>query len=143
MADEMRIEVDAKKMHLMLKGISEDRLDAWVDYSFYDEAFALSDFIKRQFLSGQKMKVRPDDKRRSGVPHTRDRVLPYKYKSKKEHTIVLRPGVGIPGMQNYLVRYVGTAHEFMKPAFEAFGGRLRIEKAVRENVENMLKKVQK
>ena len=143
MADNMRIEIDAKEMRLMLKGITEDRLNAWVDYSFYDEAFALSDFIKRQFLSGQAMNVRPEDERKRGIPHTRDRVLPYRYKGKREHTLILRPGVGIRGMQNYLVRYVGTSHEFMRPAFNAFGGSMRVERAVRENIEKMIKKVQK
>ena len=56
--------------------------------------------------------------------------------------IVIRPGKGIPGLQNYLERWTGTKHEFMRPAFSAFGSEARIARAVEENLGRQLRKVE-
>lgn len=58
---------------------------------------------------------------------------------KKYKGYFLRPGYGVPGSQNYLERYVGTSHEFVKPGFDAYMSRSgikgKVEKAVRDTLE--------
>ncbi len=40
--------------------------------------------------------------------------------SKRYKSYLLAPGYKVPGNQNYLARYVGTRHEFIKPGFNEY-----------------------
>ena len=64
-----------------------------------------------------------------------------KLRGRKTNTNVIRPGKGIDGLHNYLERWTGTKHEFMRPAFESFGGQLQVTRQIENNLERMISKV--
>ena len=69
--------------------------------------------------------------------------LQKKMNGKKSLTFLIRPGVGITGLQNYLERWTGTRREFMLPAWRNFGAETRVARYVDQNISEMLAKVQK
>lgn len=102
-----------------------------------DEAHTFASYVKANYLSGQKLNVI------TGA--TKDSVKTWFEKKKK--TWVIRPGVGYVGMLNYLNKWYGTKHEFMRPAFRSYirGGRLKIkaEEAVNETIKEWEMKSEK
>ena len=120
-----------------LEAIGEDRLTAWVRWSLGEESDTFVDFVQSNYLSGQSLNVITGETR-SHVGAWMQRKL----KGKKQSVFVIRPGKGIPGLQNYLERWTGTRHEFMRPAFTAFGAENRIARAVESNIEKMIRKVE-
>ena len=133
--DNGTIETVSKK----LEAISEDRLMAWVRWAIGAESDDFVDFVKDRYLSGASAVLKP----RTGT--TRGHVAAWmqkKLKGKRQSVFVIRPGVGIDGMQNYLERWTGTRHEFMRPAFAAFGAENRIAMAVDRNISRQIEKVE-
>ena len=131
--DKGTIEATSEK----LKAIGETRLMAWIRWSLGEESDSFVDFVKAGYLSGQRLKVLTGE--------TRDHVgawMQKKNRGKRESVFVIRPGKGIPGLQNYLERWTGTEHEFMRPAFAAFGAESKIIRAVEANIEKMIRKVE-
>jgi hypothetical protein len=61
--------------------------------------------------------------------------------SRRYKAYLLAPGYKIRGNQNYLARYVGTKHEFVRPGFEAYFGSHNItetlEQVIRKTMEEM------
>lgn len=120
-----------------IEAIGENRLDAWVRWSIGVESDEFVSFVKASYLSGQKLNVVTGE--------TRDHVgawMQRKLRGRRQSVHVIRPGKGIPGLQNYLERWTGTKHEFMRPAFAAFGSEARIARAVEENIGRQLRKVE-
>ena len=120
-----------------LKAIGEARLTSWVRWSLGEESDTFVDFVRASYLSGQRLNVITDETR-SHVGAWRQK----KNRGKKESIFVIRPGKGIEGLQNYLERWTGTKHEFMRPAFTAFGGEDRITRAVESNIQKQIEKVE-
>lgn len=121
-----------------LEAIAEDRLMAWVRWSLGEESDEFVEFVKDNYLSGGSAVLKPI------TGETRGHVAAWmqkKLKGKRKSVFVIRPGVGIDGMQNYLEKWVGTKYEFMRPAFEAFGAETRIADAVDKNISKMIGKV--
>ena len=122
-----------------LLGISQDRLLAWIRWAIGEESDEFVDFVKDRYLSGASAVLKP----RTG--ETRGHVAAWmqkKVKGKRETVFVIRPGVGISGMQNYLEKWVGTKFEFMRPAFAAFGNQDRIVRAIDENIGRQIRRVE-
>lgn len=122
----------------ILKTVGDKRLGSWIRWAIGEQADEFVEFVQTRYLSGQKMKVR------SG--QTRDHIgawLQKKVNGKKSFSFLIRPGVGIPGLQNYLERWTGTSREFMIPAWRDFGENARITRYVDMNLSKMLAKVQK
>lgn len=122
-----------------LEAIGESRLLAWVRWAIGAESDEFVEFVKDRYLSGATAVLKPI------TGETRGHVAAWmqkKVKGKKQTVFVIRPGVGIEGMQNYLEKWVGTKLEFMKPAFAAFGDRDRIARAVDENIGKMIRRVE-
>lgn len=120
-----------------LLGISQDRLMAWVKWALGSESDDFVDFIRKNYLSGQSLDVVTGE--------TRSHVgawMQKKLRGKHQTTFVIRPGKDIDGLQNYLERWTGTRHEFMRPAFAAFGAEAQITRAVEANISNQLRKVE-
>lgn len=128
------IRVDDKgtiaKARKRLEAVGKKRLEAWVRYAMGEQTDEFVAFIKANYLSGQRMSVVTGE--------TREHVggwLQRKLRGKRGVlTYLIRPGVGISGLQNYLERYVGTRHEFMGPAWQAFGQEARFARAVDNNL---------
>lgn len=120
-----------------LEAIGEDRLMAWIRWSLGDESDTFVEFVRKGYLSGQRLNVLTGE--------TREHVgawMQKRLKGKKQTVFLIRPGKGIlPGLQNYLERWTGTRHEFMRPAFDAFGGEYKITQAVEANLDRMIRKV--
>ena len=119
-----------------LEAIGESRLMAWVRWSLGEESDTFVDFVRKNYLSGQRLDVITGE--------TRDHVgawMQKKLKGKRQSVFVIRPGKGINGLQNYLERWTGTRHEFMRPAFAAFGSEAKIARAIEENIGRMIRKV--
>ncbi len=119
-----------------LEAIGESRLMAWIRWSLGEESDTFADFVRKNYLSGQRLDVITGE--------TRDHVgawMQKKLRGKRQSVFVIRPGKGINGLQNYLERWTGTRHEFMRPAFAAFGSEAKITKAVAENIDKMVRKV--
>lgn len=61
--------------------------------------------------------------------------------SKRYKSFLLAPGFHIKGNQNYLAKYVGTKHEFVRPGFEAYFSRNNItpklEAVIQKTLEGM------
>ncbi len=120
-----------------LEAIGEARLMAWVRWSLGEESDTFVDYVRSNFLSGQKLNVITGE--------TRSHVgawMQKKLRGKRQSVFVIRPGKGIDGLQNYLERWTGTRHEFMRPAFDAFGGESQIARSVEENISRQLRKVE-
>ena len=119
-----------------LEAIGESRLMAWVRWSLGEESDTFVAFVRKNYLSGQRLYVITGE--------TRDHVgawMQKKLKGKRQSVFVIRPGKGINGLQNYLERWTGTRHEFMRPAFAAFGSEAKIARAIEENIGRMIRKV--
>lgn len=120
-----------------LEAIGENRLMAWVKWALGAESDEFVDFVRKNYLSGQRLDVITGE--------TRSHVgawMQKKLMGKRQTTFVIRPGKGIDGLQNYLERWTGTKHEFMRPAFAAFGAENQIAQAVEENISKQLRKVE-
>ena len=120
-----------------LLGISQDRLMAWIRWALGVESDEFVDFVRKNYLSGQSLDVVTGE--------TRDHVgawMQKKFRGTRQSVFVIRPGKGIKGLQNYLERWTGTRHEFMRPAFAAFGAESRMAQAVEENIGKQLRKVE-
>ena len=122
-----------------LEGIADRRLDAWIRWSLGDSSDSFIAHVRSNYLSGQRLAVVTGE--------TRSHVGAWMQKrlgaDRHANIFVIRPGKGIPGMQNYLERWTGTRHEFMKPAFASFGGERQVARQVETNIERMLGKVER
>ena len=120
-----------------LLGISQDRLMAWIKWALGAESDEFVDFVKKNYLSGQSLGVISGETRSHVGAWMQKKVM-----GKHQTTFVIRPGKGIDGRQNYLERWTGTKHEFMRPAFAAFGAENQIARAVEANISSQLRKVE-
>ena len=98
----------------------------WCKFAVGKEADIFRDYVKSNWLQGKALKYR------TGITHDHVKVW------SKGYTVYVRPGIGIQGTQNYLAKWIGTKHEFMRPAFKEFSSSGRIEKAVKENLDKMM-----
>ncbi len=134
----LRIDTNSDVVAAAFREVGSKRLMAWVAFSLREEAHDFIPFVQQNYLSGQKLK------RRTG--QTSDSVKTWMPGSKKlkvysDITARVRPGVGITGSLNYLGRWTGTEREFMRPAFAAFAAGNRVERAIDDNIDKMLRKV--
>lgn len=125
----MTIRTNAGKFADKLESISEKRLNAWIRFTFREEAEDFAKYVQDAWLRGRAME------RITG--ETADSVQPWT----KNNVIKVRPGVRVPGSLNYLGRFVGTEKEFMRPAWAEFSRGRRVQKAVDKNIEKMLEEV--
>ena len=112
--------------------IGENRLQAWVRYAVGADSDKLVQFIRVNYLTCQKLNIVTGE--------TRDHIGTWtmgKFKGKKFNRQVIRPGKGIDGVQNYIAKWTGTEHEFMMPAFRAFGAEARFSRDIKENILKM------
>lgn len=113
-----------------LQGIADARLMAWLRYSVREMGGEVAEAAKTGWLSGQALNV--------VTGTTREHVAMYRRAvSRSRSEWVIRPGVGVRGMQNYLGRWAGTAHEFMRPAWDSKGGKARLVRMIEANVARM------
>lgn len=113
--------------------IGDEKLGIWVRWATGYEADKLVKFIQQNYVSGQRIQ------KITGEVH--DHIgawLQKKSNGKRLMVEVIRPGKGIQGTHNFIGRWTGTEHEFMQPAFRAFGGTARFANAIRDNVEKMM-----
>ena len=130
-----------------LEQLGEHRLAAWVRWALSNESDKLVAYIKERFLSGQKLNVITGE--------TRNSVAAWAQKANRRRkasspVYFVRPGIialdgskPIPGTLNYIAKWAGTKHEFMHPAFAAFGGEMYIQKKVEANLLNQVEKMEK
>lgn len=85
-------------------------LAGWITTATGDIAKEAGDFIKSYYLNGQALE------KRTGLTYRSVK----QFYVKRESAWYLRPGVGVPGSQNYLARWIGTEKEFMQPGFERY-----------------------
>lgn len=106
MPDNDFLSIDIKKDGALK--YAAEHLAAWVTMALGDEAHNLERVIKGNYLSGQALnKI---------TGKTYDSVQAFFFRN----TIWrVRPGVGVRGNLNYLARWTGTEHEFMRPAFDS------------------------
>ena len=120
-----------------LEAIGGNRLMSWVRWSLGEQSDEFVDYVRKTRLSGQSMNVITGE--------TREHVgawMQKKLRGKRQSVFVIRPGKGINGLQNYLERWTGTKHEFMRPAFAQFSAGDRIAKYVERNIQRQIEKVE-
>ena len=127
------IKTNVDEVKRKFSGLSDKRLYAWVSYTFREQAEEYTEYVRNAWLHGRAMDWRTGDTARSVQPWTR----------KRDRHILIRPGVNVPGVKNYLYRYIGTKHEFMRPAWKQFAVGNRVEDAVRQNLDKMLDQAMK
>lgn len=142
MSEYLRIYTNAEAISEALEKVSERRLAAWVQYALSSEADDFAEYVKEGWLTGRAMKKVTGETYESVRPWTpKKRKLSGTGLFASVKGVYVRPGVNIPGTLNYLGRYIGTKHEFMKSAWAYFNASQRVVKAVDENVARMLDKV--
>ena len=125
-----------KEVSEKLEAIGADRLTAWVRWSLGEQSDEFVDYVRKTRLSGQSLNILTGETR-NHIGAWRQKKL----KGKRESVFLIRPGKGINGLQNYLERWTGTKHEFMRPAFAQFSAGNRIAKHVESNIQQQLEKV--
>ena len=120
-----------------LESLEEGRLESWVRWAVGNSSDEFVKDVKQNYLSGQKLGVITGETK-SHVGAWRQK----KYRGKRQSVFLIRPGINIDGLQNYLERWTGTKHEFMRPAFAAFGGEARITRDVSDNISRQLRKIE-
>lgn len=130
-----------------LKDVSDNRLIAWVNWALGNQADKLAEHIKDNYVSGQKINVITGETRNSIAAWAQKRS---KRKNDNAPVFFVRPGViglngqkPIPGMLNYIGRWTGTSHEFMRPAYKTFGGEAYIARMVEGNIIKQCDKLEK
>lgn len=126
-----------------LSGIASGRLYAWIRFSLGEEADQFADYVKGSWLSGSPVPVITGETRHSVAPW-----LQRKKDGKRINpTLFVRPGIigldgtkPIPGTLNYLGKWTGTNHEFMRPAFRIFATGDRITHSIERNVSKQMDK---
>lgn len=119
------IKTNSAKVSKDIKKISTS-VQQWCRFAVGKEADSFRDYVKSNWLKGKALQYR------TGQTHDHVKVWA------KGSSVYVRPGIGIPGTQNYLGRWIGSSHEFMRPAFREFSASGRIEKAVKENLDKMM-----
>lgn len=120
-----------------LAAIGHERLQSWVQWSLGDISDDFIAHVRTHYLSGQRLNVV------SG--QTRDHIgawIQRKVNGRRAGVNVIRPGKGIDGLQNYLERWTGTRHEFMRPAFESFGAGREVTRQIEENIARQIRRVE-
>lgn len=107
---------------------AEKYIKTWIRSAIGDLAHDAIQFIKDNYLVGQALN------RRSGL--TCNSVKQFWVKN--EQAWYLRPGVGVPGSQNYLARWIGTPREFMRPGFERYLASRDPEGLIAKKIEGKL-----
>ncbi len=89
-----------------------------------------ADLIRTQYLSGQRLRSR------RGL--TRGSV---KFFKERTGVFGVRPGVGISGRLNYLLRFErGRSRAFMRPSWQAFKAKMRHRKIASKALSELLEK---
>lgn len=112
--------------------IGEKRLLDWTSYSVRKDSDAFVSFVRVNYLTTQRLNI--------VTGRTRDHIGTWtkqRSKGKRVHIQTIRPGKGIPGVQNYLERWAGTEHEIMLPALRDFALEQRMSRDIRENIVMM------
>jgi hypothetical protein len=105
------------------KKLNED-FDKIFDYGLGEASLDYAEYIKKKYLSGQKMNIQSGELYKS-VKFLKDK--------EQTHSYVVMAGVGVNGHLNYLNRYIGTKHEFMKPSFTSWKNQKRAFKIIEAN----------
>jgi hypothetical protein len=101
------------------------RISGIVRSAIGDIAHEGEDFIRRNFMQGQAIR------KLSG--ETADSVRAYF--AREDHSWYIRYGVRVKGHLNYIARWAGTKHEFLKPGFDAFIATKNLENEISRKVE--------
>jgi hypothetical protein len=104
--------------------------DKIFDYGLYRASEDYADYIKKKYLSGQKMNIQTGELYKS-VKFLKDK--------QETHSFVVMAGVGVKGHLNYLNRYTGTKHEFMSPSFNDWKSQKRAFKIIEANFNKVSK----
>ena len=130
-----------------LKDVSDNRLVAWVNWALGEQADKLAEHIKANYVSGQRINVITGETKNSIAVWLQRKS---RRKNPDAPTYLVRPGVigldgkkPINGMLNYIGRWTGTKHEFMKPAYKTFGGEAYIARMVEGNIIKQCDKLKK
>ena len=130
-----------------LKAVSDRRFVAWVNWALGNQADKLAEHIKVNYVSGQRINVITGETRNSIAAWAQKRS---KRKNDNSPTYFVRPGIialdgskPIEGTLNYIGRWVGTSHEFMRPAYKTFGGEAYIARMVEGNIIKQCDKLEK
>ena len=137
---------ELEKTIRQLSGIASARLYAWVRFSLREAGDEFAEYVRTNWLSGRPVPIITGETRHS-VGSWEQR----KAQGKKVKTTFVRPGVRslkdpkkpIPGTLNYLGKWAGTDHEFMRPAFRQFGMATKVGRALEENISRQLDKAMK
>lgn len=88
-------------------------------------------YVREQWLSGQRLLVRTGTTRKS-----------VRFFKMKNGVFGVRPGSGVPGRLNYLVKFerMGGKRAFMKPSWRAFRKSMRHRKIASDLVQRALRR---
>lgn len=87
-------------------------------------------FVRENYLSGQRLRSRRGITRAS-----------VKFFKERRGIFGVRPGVGVRGRLNYLLRFErGTSRAFMRPSWRAFKASKRHHRIARETIGKLLEK---
>ncbi|MFW6231848.1 MAG: hypothetical protein ACOC37_02225 [Spirochaetota bacterium] len=87
-------------------------------------------FVRERYLSGQKLSVRTGLTRRST-----------RFFKQRNGVFGVRPGSGVRGRLNYLVRYERGKRAFMRPSWRAFRSRKRHQQIANEVIAGVLRRM--
>lgn len=104
------------------------KLPTWVRHGLGDYAHDFSYYIRQSWLHGKALQY---------VTGTTAYSVKAFY-DRKTRSWYIRPGVGIRGSLNYLARWIGTPHEFMKPGFTAYSSAHKITDVVIDSIDKNL-----
>ncbi len=104
------------------------KIGSYVRTAIGDTAHEGSSFIKKNFMTGRAI--------RKLTGETYDSVQAYF--AREDHSWYIRYGVRVKGHLNYIARWAGTKHEFLKPGFDAFVATKDLESEIARKVEARL-----
>ena len=103
-------------------------LSGWILSAVGDKAHEYRDFARETFTSYL-------ENRTGETVNSINTWIPKRNRRAKKPEWYIRPGVKIPGMLNYLFKWVGTSRDFMNGSFEAWKQKSNIAEYVEYKVE--------
>lgn len=129
MADGMRLEISGNALEKF--SYASEHIDGWIRSAVGDKAHEFRFFAKEQF-------PRYLNDRGPGGTGTRESIQAWTPKRSRRKGVAewfIRPGVRIPGMLNYLFKWVGTSRDFMNGSFRQWSTMARVPDYVSSKVE--------
>lgn len=111
MAENMKLEISGNAIEKF--EYTAKHIDGWVRSAVGDKAHSYKDYVRGNF-------TRFLNDRGPGGTGTRESIQAWTPKRNRKANVAewyIRPGVRIPGMLNYLYKWIGTSRDFMNRTF--------------------------